>query len=174
MTWVESIHDLDEVECMDETKTFKWPWMTWMKFTTINNRNWIMGLNFIKWMKLIKQKIVMKMDETQQCQWNREIKGHKLKVNDISEGCCCAYYVSKLYKIVFLSFKSHGYQLYNVHTHSSCLGQKWQKNTFRPKKHFSWPMKWGSMHPFGLGFVFWGRVMVLAFVVPNVFPTCFQ
>jgi hypothetical protein len=28
----------------------------------------------------------MKMDETQQCKWNCEIKGHKLKVNDISEG----------------------------------------------------------------------------------------
>jgi hypothetical protein len=43
----------------------------------------------------------MKMDETQQCKWNREIKGHKLKVNDISEGyiphgCCCAYDMSKI------------------------------------------------------------------------------
>jgi hypothetical protein len=37
-------------------------------------------------MKLIEQKIGMKMDETRQCKWNCEIKGHKLKVNDISEG----------------------------------------------------------------------------------------
>ncbi len=34
----------------------------------------------------LNKKIVMKMDETQQCKWNCEIKGHKLKVNDISEG----------------------------------------------------------------------------------------
>ncbi len=86
----------------------------------------------------------------------------------------------KLYKIVFLSFKSHGYQLYNVHTHSSyapplSLGQKWQKNTFRPKKHFSWPMKWGSMHPCGLGFFFsWGGWWCWIFVVPNVFPSSSQ
>jgi hypothetical protein len=55
-----------------------------------------MGLHFIQWMKLMKQKIVMKMDETQQCKWDRE-----LKVNDISEGyishwCCCAYDMSKI------------------------------------------------------------------------------
>jgi hypothetical protein len=66
-----------------------------------------------------------------------------------------------------------------VHAPPLSLGQKWQKNTFRPKKHFSWPMKWGSMHPCGLGFFFFlGRVVVVldffccSQCVPIKFPTC--
>jgi hypothetical protein len=66
------------------------------------------------------------MDETQQCKWNCEIKGHinwkwMTLVKDIYHIDVVVHMIcQKLYKIVFLSFKSHGYQLYNVHMHSSC------------------------------------------------------
>lgn len=102
------LDDMNEILSQSKTEIGSWGW------TSSDGWNWL------------NKKIVMKMDETQQCNWNCEIKGHKLKVNDISEGyhmdVVCAYYVSKLDKIVFLSFKSHGYQLYNAYvcTHSSC------------------------------------------------------
>jgi hypothetical protein len=151
---------MNEILPQSKTEIGSWGW------TSSDRWNWL------------KKKIVMKMDETYQGNWNCEMKGHKLKVNDINEGYHMDVVVHIMCqnwtKLCFYpsnhtdtNFTMHMYTPI-VHALALRLGQKWQKNIFRPKKHFSWPMKWGNMHPVTLVF-FWGEGDGVGFLL---FPMC--
>ncbi len=83
----------------------------------------------------------------------------------------CIYCVSKLYKIVFLSFKSHGYQLYNayIYTHSSC-----PCSSLRPKNISRGQWSEARCTQVLSVLFFWGRWWCWIFVVPNMFPSSSQ